>query len=328
MKKIFVTGASGCIGHYIVESLLKQTDHYLYLLVRDPDKLQFNWENNPRIKVLLGNLENIAEHSDLLLKEINIAILAATSWGGSAEAYDVNVVKSLALLEMLNPNICEQIFYFSTASILDQDNELLEPAIQFGTDYIRTKYQCFSQLSRLEISDRIIALFPTLVLGGDRTKPFSHLSAGFPEIIKWLGLIRWFTTEGSFHFIHAQDIAKTITYIINNPQTELSTEDPDLDQEENNSAITKVVLGNQAITVDQTIDQFCTYRQTKKYFSIPLYNWLINLFIKIFKIQMDSWSYFSLNYRHFTYQNVVSPATFGLNNYVSTIHEVLKTTGL
>lgn len=326
MKKIFVTGASGCIGHYIVESLLNETDHYLYLLVRDPDKLQFNWENHPRIRVLVGNLENIADFSDVLLKEINIAILAATSWGGSAEAYDVNVVKSLALLKMLNPNICEQVFYFSTASILDQDNELLEPAIQFGTDYIRSKYQCFSQLPRLDISDRLIALFPTLVLGGDKNKPFSHLSAGFPDIIKWLGLIRWFTTEGSFHFIHAQDIARIITYLINNPDTTFRTEEED--EQEQDSAITKLVLGNQAITVDQTIEQLCQYRHTTKYFSIPLYNWLINIFIKIFRIQMDSWSYFSLNYRHFTYQNTVSPATFGLNNYVSTINEVLKTIGI
>ncbi len=325
MKKIFVTGASGCIGHYVVESLLNETDHYLYLLVRDPDKLNFEWENHPRVQVLVGNLENIDDHSDLLLKEINIAILAATSWGGSAEAYDVNVVKSLALLKMLNPNICDQVFYFSTASILDQNNELLEPALQFGTDYIRSKYQCFSQLDRLEISDRIIALFPTLVLGGDRTKPFSHLSAGFPEIMKWMGLIRWFSTEGSFHFIHAQDIARIITYLVVNPHTQLVSEE---EQEQEASTITKLVLGNQAITVDQTIDQLCKSTHTKKYFSIPLYGWLINIFIKIFRIQMDSWSYFSLNYRNFTYQNTVTPAKFGLSNYVSTINEVLKTTGI
>ena len=152
MKRIFITGASGCIGHYIVESLLRDTAHYLYLLVRNPGKLQFKWQNNSRITVLPGNLTDISDHSDLLLKEINIAILAATSWGGTAESYDINVVKTMALLQMLNPNICEQVLYFSTASILDRNNDLLLAASEFGTDYIRTKYQCFSELSRLKIS--------------------------------------------------------------------------------------------------------------------------------------------------------------------------------
>ena len=39
-KRIFITGASGCIGHYIVEFLIQNTHHELYLLVRNPDKLK------------------------------------------------------------------------------------------------------------------------------------------------------------------------------------------------------------------------------------------------------------------------------------------------
>ncbi len=59
MKRIFITGASGCIGHYIVENLINQTDHELYLFVRNPDKLQFDWQNCPRIKLLTGDLRDI-----------------------------------------------------------------------------------------------------------------------------------------------------------------------------------------------------------------------------------------------------------------------------
>ncbi|MFN9179242.1 MAG: NAD-dependent epimerase/dehydratase family protein, partial [Dolichospermum sp.] len=39
-KRILVTGASGCIGHYISEALIQNTNHELYLLVRNPNKLQ------------------------------------------------------------------------------------------------------------------------------------------------------------------------------------------------------------------------------------------------------------------------------------------------
>ncbi|VEP13441.1 NAD dependent epimerase/dehydratase family protein [Hyella patelloides LEGE 07179] len=326
MKKIFITGASGCIGHYIVESLLQDTNHYLYLLVRNTDKLQFEWENNPRIEVLSGNLKDIEEYSDLLLKEINIAILAATSWGGTAESYDINVVKTLALIDMLNPKICEQILYFSTASILDRNNNLLLPASEFGTDYIRTKYQCFSQLLRSKLSDRIVALFPTLVFGGDSNKPVSHLSSGLPEIVKWLNLIRWIKTDGSFHFVHGRDIAIVVTYLVEHPNTVIE-EEPDDDNYQELPSIKRVVLGNEAITVNETIAQICGYFGKKVYFGIPLYPWLTNFLIKVFRIQMDSWSYFSLKYRHFTYKNPITPANFGLTNYVNTIKDIMKTSG-
>ena len=326
MKRIFITGASGCIGHYIVESLLQNTDCYLYLLVRNPDKLQFTWEGNERITVLPGNLKDIEDYSDLLLKEINVAILAATSWGGQAESYDINVVKTLALIDMLNPKICEQVLYFSTASILDRNNNLLFPASEFGTDYIRTKYQCFSQLSKSKISDRIITLFPTLVFGGDRNKPFSHISAGFSEVIKWLGLIRWIKTDGSFHFIHGRDIATVVTYLVRHPESVRTVDEKEQGAREL-SSVKRLVLGNEAITVNDAIAEICAYFNKKVYFGVPLYSLLTNLIVKIFRIKMDSWSYFSLNYRHFTYQNPITPANFGLTNYVSSIKDLLKTSG-
>lgn len=319
MKRIFITGASGCIGHYLTEALIQHTNHELYLLVRNPDKLKFNYQARPGIHLLVGDMSQIKKYSDLLLK-MNIAILAATAWGGKEETYDINVVKTLSLINLLNPQICERVIYFSTASILDRNNQLLLPASQFGHDYIRTKYQCFEQLSHQAIADKIIAVFPTLVFGGEQNKPYSHLSAGITDVTKWISLIRWFSLEGSFHFIHAQDIAKIISYLVENP-----------DYAPNSSAEGKVgclVLGNPAISVDQAIAQITSYFNQKIYLRIPLYIWLTNILIKLFKIQMDDWSRFSLNYRHFTYANPVTPASFGLQNYCSTVEELLQASGV
>ncbi|HET8679970.1 MAG TPA: NAD-dependent epimerase/dehydratase family protein, partial [bacterium] len=39
-KRIFVTGATGCIGHYVTDALIRETDHELYLLVRNPSRLR------------------------------------------------------------------------------------------------------------------------------------------------------------------------------------------------------------------------------------------------------------------------------------------------
>lgn len=315
MKRIFITGASGCIGHYMTEALIQHTNHELYLLVRNPDKLKFNYQARPGIHLLVGDMSQIEEYSDLLLK-INIAILAATAWGGKEETYDLNVVKTLSLINLLNPQICERVIYFSTASILDRNNQLLLPASQFGHDYIRTKYQCFEQLSHQPVADKIIAVFPTLVFGGEQNKPYSHLSAGITDVTKWISLIRWFSLEGSFHFIHAQDIAKIISYLVENP-----------DYVPHSFAEAKVgclVLGNPAISVNQAIAQITSYFNKKIYVRIPLYIWLTNILIKLFKIQMDDWSRFSLDYRHFIYADPVTPASFGLQNYCSTVEELLQ----
>ncbi len=320
MKRIFITGASGCIGHYISETLIQQSDRELFLLVRNPDKLQFDWQNHPRIHVLQGEMGQIEEYSDLLLKDINIAILAATAWGGAKETYDINVVKTLSLLKMLNPKICQRAIYFSTASILDRNNQMLLPASQFGHDYIRTKYQCFTELSKLAIADKIITVFPTLVFGGDRHKPMSHLTAGLPEVIRWIDLIRWLSIEGSFHFIHARDIARIVDFLVENPDYS--------PPQEPTESIDCLVLGNPQITVDWAITQMCNYLNKKVYFNIPLSSWLTDIIIKIFKIQMDSWSRFSLDYRHFTYQNPVTPASFGMKNYCSTVEELMKISGI
>ncbi len=327
MKRIFITGASGCIGHYMAETLIQNTNHELYLLVRNPDKLQFDYQARPGIHILVGDMSHIEKYSDLLLKDINVAILAATAWGGKDETYDINVVKTLALINLLNPQICERVIYFSTASILDRNNQLLLPASQFGHDYIRTKYQCFSQLCQQAISstnfaiaDKIIAVFPTLVFGGEKNKPYSHLSAGISDVTKWIGLIRWFSLDGSFHFIHAKDIAEVIRYLVENPDFSTTPEE--------SAGVDCLVLGNPAISVDRAIAEITSYFNQKVYLRIPLYLWLTNIFIKIFRIQMDSWSRFSLNYRHFTYSNPVTPASFGMENYCSTVKDLMKSSGV
>jgi nucleoside-diphosphate-sugar epimerase len=304
--KIFVTGASGCIGHYIAESLIKNTDYEVYFLVRNRQKIKFNYQERKGINILDGDLLTIEKYQQLL-SSINVTILTATAWGDPEITYQTNVVKTLELLNLLNPENCQKVIYFSTASILGNDNKLLPEAGTIGTDYVKTKYQCFTQLKNLKIYDKITTVFPTLVFGGDENKPYSHLSSGLPEIVKYMTLIRWFKADGSFHFIHGQDIAKVVTYLV-----------------DNNTQNHELVLGNDPITATQTIENICQYLQKKIYFQIPLSITLANFFIKIFDVKMADWDRFCLNYRHFTYQNYVNPKTFKLPTYCGNITELMK----
>jgi nucleoside-diphosphate-sugar epimerase len=320
-KRIFLTGASGCIGHYIAEALIQETNHELYLLVRNRDKLGFDYEARPGITILQADLRQIERFADLL-KTMDAAILAATAWGGSQESFDINVVKTIRLMELLDPMVCEQVVYFSTASILDHNNKLLKEAGQLGTDYIRSKYDCLGRLSKLAIAPKITTLFPTLVLGGDANKPYSHLSSGIGDVVKWVDLIRWFKADASFHFIHARDIAQVVRYLIDNPVADNLTVEPDA------ISASRLVLGNPPLTVNHAVEDVCAYLRKRIYFRLPLSIWLANLIIVLFRIQMASWDRFCLKYRNFTYQDPINPATFGLPTYCPTFTDVLKISGI
>jgi nucleoside-diphosphate-sugar epimerase len=312
-KRIFMTGASGCIGHYIADLLIQQTSHDLFFFVRDPQKLKFDYNARPGITLIEGDMQEI-ERVGRLLKTIDCAILAATAWGGAQQTYDTNVTKTIRLMNLLDPLVCEQVLYFSTASILDRHNQPLPEAETLGTDYIQSKYICHQQISKLAIAPQVTTLFPTLVFGGDAQKPYSHLSAGIKDVTRWIDLIRFLKADASFHFLHAQDIAQVVLHLVEAPP------EPGPDHE--------VVLGNPAITVNRAVEEVSAYLNKRIYFQIPLSIQLANLIIKLFQIQMAPWDRFCLNYRHFTYQNPVSPASFDLPAYCPSIADLLKISGI
>lgn len=312
-QRIFVTGASGCLGHYITEALIQHTQHELFLFVRDRAKLHLDLEARPGITVIEGDLIKIDAYADVL-KTIDTAILTAAAWGGTQETYDINVVKTLRLMDLLDPDHCQQVIYFSTESIIDRENQPLKEAREIGTDYIRTKALCHQQLERLTIAPKVTTLFPTLVFGGDDQKPKSHLTAGLPDVVKWVRLIRWFTADGSFHFVHGRDVGTVVEYLVDHP--------PAADDSR------ELVLGSTAITVEQALQEICAYLGLHRGIKIPLPIWLANFFIWAFRIQMAAWDRFCLDYRHFTHRDPVNPATFGAVPYCATIADLLKVSGI
>jgi nucleoside-diphosphate-sugar epimerase len=312
-KRIFITGASGCIGHYVVDALIQSTSHELFLLVRTPDKLQFDWQSRPGVKLLQGDLRDIEQFGDVL-KTVDCAILIATSWGGVEESQEINVTKTQILVNLLNPEICEQVIYFSTASILDRQNQLLPEAGTMGTDYIRSKYLGHQVLDQTVLADRVSVLYPTMVFGGNERFPRSHLTEGFSQLPKLTKIARFFQTDASFHFIHARDIAQVVGHLVDHPPA------PEAEHH--------FVLGNDRLTINQLISQLCEYFQQRIYFRIPLYPWVMNFFILLFRVQIGDWERFSINYRHFTHSRVVSPSDFGLTTHYPTLADVLRISGV
>ncbi len=317
-KKVLITGASGCVGQYTSNWLIENSDVDLYLLLRDPLKLKSINKSDPRVNLLVGDLREAAKFTKDLFN-ITHVIHTATAWGDPQRANQVNIIAVKELFSLLNPLVLERIIYFSTASVLNKNLDPLPEAKYFGTEYIQTKAICLEELEKHPLSEKIVAVFPTLVFGGKYNGnglfPTSYLTEGLGEATKWLWLARWFKAYSRFHFIHAADIAFICGKIIT------STNIPKFHKEQ--SGIEKLVLGQPAISIDQAIEILLKWRGMRKTPSFPLWGWLIQALIKFLPIKINKWDLFSIKQRHFVHDPVTSPETIGGTSHAKTLNEIL-----
>ena len=322
--RILITGASGCVGQHIAEQLLRETDAQLLLWLRDPAKLTAVPVDHPRITLLVGDLRDPAPHRAAIASATRI-IHTATAWGDPERAQQVNVVAVKQMLAATNPAVLEQVVYFSTASIINRDLELLPEAMAYGTEYIQTKAQCLQQLEQHPLAERIVAVFPTLVFGGrvDRSGPFptSYLTEGLQEGARWLWLAKWLRADASFHFIHAADIARVCVYLATNPHQP--------NPEPGQGAVRRLVLGQPAVTVNETVKRLCRWRRSwLPPVGVDLQGWLIEGLIKLLRIEVNAWDRFSIRQRHFVHEPISPPERFGLVSHAPTLEAVFEDAGL
>jgi nucleoside-diphosphate-sugar epimerase len=322
--RILITGASGCVGQHIADLLYRETDAQLLLWLRDPEKLTAVPRQDPRITLLVGDLRDVEPHRALIASATRI-IHTATAWGDPERALQVNVVAVKAMLAATDPAVLEQVVYFSTASILDRQLQLLPEAMAYGTEYIQTKAQCLQQLEQHPLADRIVAVFPTLVFGGrvDGSGPFptSYLTAGLREGARWLWLAKWLRTDASFHFIHAADIARVCAHLATTPQRP----NPEAGQ----GKVRRLVLGQPAVTVNQTVRSLCRWRRGwMPPVGIDLSGWLIEGLIKVLRIEVNAWDRFSIRQRHFVHEPISPPERFGMVSHAPTLEAVFSDAGL
>lgn len=317
--RILITGASGCVGQYISSQLFHQSDAELILWLRDPSKLKAVPQQHPRITLLVSDLRDQSDH-DQILKTVNRVIHTATAWGDPLRAHQVNVVAVKELLQRFDPTQLEQIIYFSTASILNRELQLLPEAEKFGTEYIQTKAQCLLQLESHPLANKIIAVFPTLVFGGrvdgKGVFPSSYLNSGLGEAINWLWLARWLRADSSFHFIHAADIAKVCCHLSLTPHHK--------NQEQGQGAVRRLVLGQPATTIDAAVAQLCRWRGIWRPPGIPLWGWLIEALIKVLPLEITAWDRFSIKQRHFVHKPISPPERFGLHSESASLEDAFE----
>ena len=313
-KTLLITGANGCVGQYLVDWFLTNTRFKLLLMVRNPNKLRKSIKNNKRVTLLTCDIRECSKFRKEI-STVNFLIHTATAWGDPKRAYEVNIKAFEELLSMHNEKYLERILYFSTASILDKNTELMKEAYIYGTEYIQTKYQCYVRLKESTFAKKTSVIFPTLVFGGtfgeNDKYPISYLTQGLKEANKWLWIARFFKINSKFHFIHAQDIAQICGFLIKN-------------NKKSNAGLLKFVLGQKELTVDQALETLLKMNRKKRYFAIPLTKGIIKILLKVLPIQTTSWDSFSIKKYDFNHKPITNPESFGLKSHGKTLNKILK----
>ena len=321
-SRILITGASGCIGQAVAAWLLEHSNAQLLLWLRQPRKLTVVDGRHPRLELLVGDLRQ-PERFRRQLAQVDRVVHTATAWGDPARAWAVNVQAVKDLLACLDHQRLQQVLYFSTASILDRDLELLPEAEQWGTEYIRTKVTCLRQLMNHPLREKIVAVFPTLVFSGridnGGPHPTSYLTTGLGPLLNWLWLARFLRLEASYHFIHGTDVASVCGHLLTTPHQS---------GPQRWGGIHRHVLGQRPCTVNGTMARLCRYRHMAYPPGVELRPWLVQALVALFRIQLSPWDRFTLQRRHLVHQPVTRPESFGLASCFPDLEAVLAAAGI
>lgn len=316
MMRILVTGASGCVGRYLSETLFDTAGAELVLAVRDAGRLPAALAGHPRVRVVEADLRDLATRPEAT-EGIDAAVLLATAWGGD-DTREVIVGANVALTDALIAGGCRHVLYFATASVLDASGALLPAAAAHGSDYIRAKYALVEAMEARAAMARITGLFPTLVFGGRREEPqirLSHFANLAREVWPWLWLIRFLSAEGRFNLIHAADIATVTRYLIETGAEGLP-----------NAA--RLVLGNPAVEVDEILAEVLAQAGKRPLRLARLRPRMIGFLERITPLTLSEWDRYCAQNPDQSHPRAVNPASFGLPVHMASLREGLASIGL
>ncbi len=296
-KRLLITGASGCVGQYLVEDLLAQTTHELVLVVRSPAKLPEAVRRDRRVTIVEADMADLDSWRGRTGR-IDTAILVAAAWGGE-EAYRVNVAGNVAITRHLAREGASRVVYFGTASVLKSDGGLLPAARELGSDYIRSKYELAGEIEALAGDIELVGLYPTLVIGGGDGKPMSHFAVIMRDLAPRAWLARLLSIDARFHFLHTRDIAAVTRHLTDAPLEGLGDH-------------RRIVIGNPVITADDFLAQFARALGYRRPFALPLKGWFAELVIKVFRIELTPWDRYCMQNLDMSFARAIHPGTFGL----------------
>ena len=249
-------------------------------------------------------MEFIEAHKEVI-GDMTHVIHIATDWSDSEYATLLNVENTHKLFEYTDPQKCEKIVYFSTASILGPNNQAIAEAGKYGQGYVRSKYKAYISLQNFDRIHQVVTVFPTLVFGGDNKHPASHIHTGLMLKRHYLKWLRFIYPEGAFHFLHAKDIATTSLHLLfnNMPQNEY-------------------VLGLTSITGKQAVETLCEVFGVRLFFRFKITSKMILKLAKLLGIHIGPWEKYCIENPYMVY-HTVNPSTFGLKTAFPNLEKIV-----
>ena len=303
---IFVTGATGCIGHYVLDELHKSfPDAQVHALVRDQGRFKGDIGRWPNLICHPGSMDDIGQYK-AVLQTCDHVIHIATVWGYDlAVNLRINRDRTMEMLNYLDPERVKKIIYFSTASILTKGNVVSPAARSEGTPYIQSKLAGYEAIKASKWANKVVTLFPTMVLGGDKSAPYSHISQGVLDIRRYLWWARWVKLHGAFHFLHAEDIAKMVT---------IGIQRDDIPHD--------MVIGVNRQTFNATILAICKHLKKTPWIQLSIPAWLIRVMVWALGSRVESWGAHCAKHPYFEY-DTHAPTDFGVPIRYPTFQSVL-----
>lgn len=306
VPRIFLTGATGCVGSRVALALAAIPAVELTLLVRDTSRVHPALLAHPRVRCILGDLRDVRSFAHDV-PGVDALVLAATSWGEHADAVDVAGV--LRLVDLVAGRGAH-VVYFSTASVLDRDGSPLAEAATIGTPYIRAKLAATrALLARTDVATTVI--YPTLVVGGGQAPP-SQVDGLLRQVAERAWLLRFFSAEASFHLVHAGDLATLVVDALAHPPAV--------------GAPREIVAGGPPVTGDELVEAVLRAAGVSRLARVPINGAVAETLIRAFKVQLAPWDRFCFARRHFTYDRALLPSALGLPDAYGSLDALLGST--
>ncbi|MFK4998358.1 SDR family oxidoreductase [Bacillus sp. N9] len=184
---IFLTGSAGFLGGKLMWNLLSDTDHDLYMLVRDLERAQNVTENFPiefqnRIHLLQGDITQpscgLAESQIQSLQNkihvfYHLAALVKFDLELRDEIFSVNYEGTKNALELGKAILAEKFFYISTAYTVGKKAEGKEQLYSIDDEYnnpyeeskAKSEHLAFSYANEMDVS----IFRPSIIVGDSKT---------------------------------------------------------------------------------------------------------------------------------------------------------------
>jgi nucleoside-diphosphate-sugar epimerase len=309
MERVFITGATGCVGRYVAEALAETGAYEVHALVRPGSPYAQALRRSGAV-VHEGTLERVRDHAETI-GACHVLLHMAAAWDDSPRAFDVNVHQTMALVDSCDPAQCRRIIAFSTASILGSDHALLDAARDHGTAYVRSKYEAYRRLQACGLRDRIVVVCPTLIFGGDAERRRSHVTRELAHAGRYLRVARYFSAAGAFHFIHARDLSTLVCAAIA-PASALGT-----------IVAGPIVAGQAAVTIEAALEALCAVKGVRYRGWLPLTPGMVLSICRLMGVTLSAWDRHCIAHRAFVYR-VTRPEDLGQASAFPTFADVIR----